>query len=31
MLHHVTLMHDVYQVCHCVSRCVKYGSCSYET
>jgi len=28
VLQYVTLTLDVYQVCHCVRCCVKYGSCS---
>jgi len=31
MLHYVTLTLDVYQVCHCVGRCVRYGSESQRT
>jgi len=27
---YVTLTLDVYQVCHCVGRCGKNGSCSYQ-
>jgi len=30
ILQYVTFTLDVYQVCHCVSRCVKDGSCSIK-